>query len=300
MKPNSSSTEWPSLPYEEWAATRDTLHLWTQIVGKTRLELCAPQNHWWHVPLYVTARGLGTAVIPSPAGSFDVEFDFVEHHLAVRSQSGRARTMGLYPRSVADFFAEYMSCLGSIGVEPNIFRKPQEVEDTTPFDQDRHHASYDRDYVERFHGALQHADRLMKEFRSGFLGKCSPVHFFWGSFDMAVTRFSGRPAQLAATADRITREAYSHEVSSCGFWPGDHRFPHPAYYAYMAPSPAGLEKEPVSSGGWNSLLGEHVLEYQKARQLDSPDQAVRSFFEDTYAAGARLANWDRAALERHK
>jgi hypothetical protein len=272
--------------------------MWTQIVGKTRLMLCAPQNHWWHVTLYVTARGLRTSVMPSPEGAFDVEFDFVEHQLLLRPQSGRVRTMGLYPRSVADFYAEYMACLGSLGVEVRLYRKPQEVEDTTPFDEDHHHASYDRECVERYHRILVRGDRLMNEFRSNFIGKCSPVHFFWGSFDLAVTRFSGRPAQLAANADRITREAYSQEVSSCGFWPGDHRFPKPAFYAYMAPAPAGLDKEPVSCGGWNSLLGEHVLEYDAARSLESPDTGIVSFFEDSYQAGSRLAKWDKAALER--
>jgi hypothetical protein len=293
-----SSIEWPALSYEEWASTRDTLHMWTQIVGKTRLMLCAPQNHWWHVALYVTARGLCTSIMPSAAGAFDVEFDFVEHQLLLRPQGGRVRTMGLYPRSVADFYAEYMACLGSLGVEVRIYRRPQEVEDTTPFDQDKHHASYDRECVERFHRILVHGDRLMKHFRSNFIGKCSPVHFFWGSFDLAVTRFSGRPAQLAANADRITREAYSHEVSSCGFWPGDHRFPNPAFYAYMAPAPAGLDKERCSHGGWNSLLGEHVLEYDAVRLLEFPDRALVSFFEDCYEAGSRLAKWDKAALER--
>jgi hypothetical protein len=272
--------------------------MWTQIVGKTRLALSPFQNHWWQVALYVTPRGLTTTALCSGMQVFDVEFDFVEHQLAIRPQRGVVQSIPLSARSVADFYAEYIASLRSIGVEVKLNRKPQEVEDTTPFDEDRHHASYERESVERFHHILLFSDNLLKVFRSRFLGKCSPVHFFWGSFDLAVTRFSGRPAQLPDTVDPITREAYSHEVSSCGFWAGDPRFPYPAFYAYMAPVPAGLDKETLSVGAWNKKLGEHILEYEKARGFASPGDAVLRFFQESYEAGSRLAKWEKDALER--
>jgi hypothetical protein len=288
-------TDWPHLPYAEWVATRDTLHMWLQIVGKTRMAFSPPQNHWWHVSLYVTARGLTTSIIHSPAGPIDIEFDFIGHELVIRPAGGVIRSVSLHPRSVADFYAEYVARLKSMGIELKINRKPQEVEDTTPFDQDTHHASYDREYVERFHRILLRTDAILKQFRSAFIGKCSPVHFFWGSMDMAVTRFSGRRASTQMP-DPIMQEAYSHEVSSCGFWPGDPRFPHPSFYAYMAPVPPGLDEAPMSVGGWNSKLGEHVLEYENVRQVEDPEGAVLKFFEEAYRAGSRLANWDTAQL----
>jgi Family of unknown function (DUF5996) len=297
MTSNLNSINWPSLPLAEWDATRATVHMWTQIVGKTRMVLSPRQNHYWHVTLYVTPRGLNTSPIPIGKQTFDTEFDFAAHQLVIRTSGGQIKSMPLYPRSVADFYAEYMACLRALGIEMKIHRKPQEVEDTTPFDEDRHHASYDAEYIERFQRVLTQADRVMKEFRARFLGKCSPVHFFWGSFDMAVTRFSGRPAHQPATADPMTREAYSHEVSSCGFWPGDLRFPHPAFYAYMAPAPAGLDKAIVHPGGWSAQLGEHLLEYDAVRELDAPEEAILSFFQSSYEVGAGLANWDRSALE---
>ena len=300
MTQNSNSAEWPPLPLADWPATHDTLHMWTQIVGKTRMVLSAPQNHWWHVTLYVTARGLTTSAIPFDGQTFEVEFDFLEHQLAIRTSRGENKSISLYPRSVADFYAEYMVCIKSLGIELRINRKPQEVEDTTPFDQDHHHASYDRQAVERLHRIHQNADRVLKKFRSGFLGKCSPVHFFWGSFDMAVTRFSGRPAHQPDTVDPVIREAYSHEASSCGFWPGDARFPQPAFYAYFAPTPEGFDKGAVQPGGWNSKLGEFILEYNAVRELEAPDSAILNFCQSSYEAGAKLANWDRGALEWHK
>jgi hypothetical protein len=201
---------------------------------------------------------------------------------------------------VADFYAEYVACLKSLGIELRIYRKPQEVEDTTPFDQDNHHASYDKQSVERLQRIHLNADRVLRKFRSRFLGKCSPVHFFWGSFDLAVTRFSGRPAKQPDTVDPVTREAYSQEVSSCGFWPGDARFPQPAFYAYSAPTPEGLDREAVQPGGWNSKLGEFILEYDAVREIPAPDDAILSFCQSSYEAGAKLANWDRSGLEWHK
>ena len=295
-----TSPEWAALPFEDWEQTCDTLHMWTQIVGKTRKMLTPLQNHWWNVTLYVTPRGLTTSAIPSRQGCFDVEFDFIAHRLLIRTAGGSERMMALAPRSVADFYAEYMSCLHSLGIEVKIHTIPDEFDDKTPFDQDRRHASYDQEYVERFHRILLHCDRIFNEFRSRFIGKCSPVQFFWGSFDLAVTRFSGRRAPVSPGMDAVTREAYSHEVISCGFWPGDRRFKYPAFYSYTAPAPSGIEKAAVrpSGGHWDTQLSEFILKYDDARAAASPDQAVLDFCQSTYEAGAKLALWDRAALER--
>lgn len=298
------SSDWPALPFAEWEKTCDTLHMWTQIVGKTRMALTPLENHWWNVPLYVTPRGLSTSAIPWNNGSFSMEFDLVAHQLLFLSSGGVQHCMRLFPRSVADFYAEYMASLKSLGIEVKIYKVPVEFDDLTPFDQDTHHASYDTEYVERFRRILVNADRIFKQFRSRFLGKCSPVHFFWGSFDLAVTRFSGRRAPEREGVDPVTREAYSHEVTSCGFWPGDRRFPHPAFYAYSAPVPQGLEKEPVrpAAAGWNTQLGEFIFKYEDARGTlkndASPDQAILDFCQSAYEAGAKLAQWDRASLER--
>jgi len=292
--------DWPALPYAEWEKTRDTLHMWTQIVGKTRMALAPLENHWWNVPLYVTPRGLGTSPIPCGSGTFSIEFDLVAHQLLFHRSTGVQHCMRLFPRSVADFYAEYMATLKALGIDVHIYRKPVEFDDTTPFDQDRHHASYDTEYVDRFRRILVESDRVFKQFRARYVGKSSPVHFFWGSFDLAVTRFSGRAAPQKEGVDPVTREAYSHEVTSCGFWPGDRRFPNAAFYAYSAPAPPGLEKEPVrpAPAGWNTQLGEFVLKYEDARTAASPDQAILDFCQTAYEAGAKLAHWDRASLER--
>ena len=291
-------SDWPPLPYNEWENTRDTLHMWTQIVGKTRLKLAPLENHWWNVALHVTPRGLRTTPVPYQTITFDAEFDLVAHELRLQTSDGRRHCIRLYPRSVADFYAEYMAALRSLGIEVKIYRTPVEFDDTTPFDQDQHHASYDTQYMERFRKILLRSDQIFKRFRSRFLGKSSPVHFFWGSFDLAVTRFSGRPAPLREGADPVTREAYSHEVTSCGFWPGDRRFKHAAFYAYSAPVPPGLEKEPVHPGGWEPQLGEFILKYEDMRGLPAADDAVLEFCQTAYEAGAKLARWDRASLER--
>ena len=292
--------EWPALPFAEWEKTCDTLHMWTQIVGKTRMALAPLENHWWNVPLYVTPRGLGTSAVPWKSGVFSIEFDLVAHQLLFHSSGGVQHSIRLFPRSVADFYAEYMAALRSLEIEVRIYKVPVEFDDVTPFDQDRHHASYDTGYVERFHHILIHADRIFKQFRSRFLGKSSPVHFFWGSFDLAVTRFSGRRAPEREGVDPVTREAYSHEVTSCGFWPGSRVFPHAAFYAYSAPVPPGLEKEPVRppAAGWDSTLGEFIFKYEDARLGPAPDQAILDFCQSAYEGGANLAKWDRSSFER--
>jgi Family of unknown function (DUF5996) len=300
MRWNLISPEWPPLRFSDWENTCDTLHMWTQIVGKTRLALTPIENHWWNVTLYATPRGLNTSPIPYRRETFEVEFDFIAHKLAVRTSEGNEHSIPLFPRSVADFYSEYMACLRSLGIDVRINLTPNEFDDTTPFDQDRHHASYDTKHVESFRRILINTDRILKQFRSRFLGKCSPVHFFWGSFDLAMTRFSGRRASLSKDTDPVTREAYSHEVISCGFWPGDRRFKQAAFYSYTKPAPSGLDKEIVhpSSAQWDSQMGEFILKYEDVRLAQSPDQEILDFCQSTYEAGAKLAQWDRDALER--
>ena len=293
-------SDWPALPFAEWEKTCDTLHMWTQIVGKTRMALTPLENHWWNVVFYVTPCGLSTSAIPWKNGSFSIEFDLVAHQLLFHNSAGVQHCMRLFPRSVADFYAEYMAALKSLGIEVKIYKVPCEFDDVTPFDQDTHHASYDTEYVERFRRILVNSDRVLRQFRSRFLGKSSPVHFFWGSFDLAVTRFSGRRAPEREGIDAMTREAYSHEVTSCGFWPGNRVFPNAAFYAYSAPVPPGLEKEPIrpAAAGWNAQLGEFIFQYEDARKEASPDQAILDFCQSAYEGGAKLAQWDRASLER--
>jgi len=291
---------WPPLPYAEWRDTCDTLHMWTQVVGKTRLALTPLVNHWWNVPLYVTARGLNTSPIPYGYRSFEADFDFIGHRLLLRTSEGDEREIALYPRSVADFYAEYMSTLRSLAIEVKLNTMPVEFAAPIRFEQDQKHASYDREHVENFRQVLQRSDRIFHEFRSHFLGKSSPVHFFWGSFDLAVTRFSGKPAPPKPDADPITREAYSHEVLSCGFWPGDPKLPHAAFYAYAAPSPAGFGEQPVRPGAayWDAQLGLFILKYDDVRASEASDRDVLDFCQSAYEVGANLAGWDRAALER--
>jgi hypothetical protein len=293
-------SEWPPLPFAEWESTCDTLHMWTQIVGKTRMALTPLENHFWNVALYVTPRGLTTSAVPYGQGTFEMEFDFLAHRLLLRTSAGREHSIRLFPRSVADFYAEFMASLRALGIEVRIWRTPVEFDDTTPFDEDRHHASYDTQYVERFHGILVNCDRVFKQFRARFIGKCSPVHFFWGSFDLAVSRFSGRPAPARPGADRVTQESYSHEETSCGFWPGDRRFKNPAFYAYSAPVPPGLERETVRPGAasWNQQLGEFILTYDDARAAAAPAESILEFCQSSYESGAKLAQWDRVSLER--
>jgi hypothetical protein len=302
---HAAPAAWPALPLAEWEDTRATLHMWTQVVGKVRLAQCPWVNHWWHVPLYVTPRGLTTSAMPHGAGSFQIDFDFVDHRLVVDAGAAGTRVLPLEPRSVADFHRELMAALEGLGIRPRIWPVPVEVADPIPFPEDQVHASYDPEHARRFGEALVQADRALRDFRSGFTGKCSPVHFFWGSFDLAVTRFSGRgapphPGGIPGLADWVTREAYSHEVSSAGWWPGGGPYPDAAFYAYMYPQPDGYGDARVRPAGALYLpdAGEWILPHEAVRAAPDPDAAVRAFLEDTYAAGADLAGWDRGALER--
>jgi hypothetical protein len=298
---NQTGQPWPALPYDEWQQTRDTLHRWTQIVGKVRMALTPLINHWWNVPLYVSARGLTTSEIAVGERSLDMEFDFVAHVLRIRVSDGSAHDLPLGPRSVAEVYDEIFSVLRSFGIEVTIWTMPVEIlEDVIPLDRDEVHRHYDREAVERFWRILAVCDSLFTEFRAGFIGKCSPVHFFWGSFDLAVTRFSGRPAPARPEADPITREAYSHEVSSVGFWPGDVRLKLPAFYSYAAPEPDGFRTAPVSpvAAHYAPDLSGFYLHYDEVRNAPDPRAALLGFCQSTYEAAASLGGWDRAALER--
>ncbi len=296
---------WPELPLAEWAETCATLQLWTQVVGKIRLAHAPLINHWWQVPLYVTSRGLTTSVIPYGSRAFQLDFDFIDHALIIQTTDGATEKVALTPRSVADFYAEVMGRLRALGLETRIWTMPVEIPDAVRFDQDHAHASYDADYAQRFWRALVDADRVCTKFRAPFLGKVSPVHFFWGSFDLAVTRFSGRSApKLTSDSPHlgawVMQEAYSHEVSSCGFWPGNGGYGKPAFYSYAYPEPAGFGDAPVRPDGaaYNRELGQFILPYDAVREATSPDDYLLEFLQSTYAAAADLARWDRAALER--
>jgi len=290
---------WPPLPLAEWEATRATLHMWTQIVGKVRMSLSPHVNHWWEVPLYVSARGLTTSPIPYGNGAFEVEFDFLDHNLAIWSSDRKAKFVPLYPRSVADFYREVMAALRAMGVEVKIWPTPVEIQEPIPFSDDAQHAAYEPEYVTRFHRILLQCDAVFKTFRGRFIGKASPVHFFWGSFDLAVTRFSGRRAPERAGADAITREAYSHECCSAGFWPGSGEVTGPAFYSYTSPALQGYAESKVlpSAASYHAGLGEFLLMYDDVRQTDSPTTTLMNFLQTTYEAGANSGNWDRAALE---
>jgi hypothetical protein len=296
---NTNRDAWPELPLQGWQDTYATLHMWTQIVGKVRLALSPRVNHWWEVPLYVNARGLTTSAIPYKDGIFEIQFDFIEHRLILQTSWGLSKILDLRPQSVADFYQEFMSTLGSLGIEVKIWTMPVEVPTPVRFESDTQHASYDREYAHRFWRILVSCANIFEEFRSGFIGKSSPVHFFWGSFDLAVTRFSGRPAPERVGADAITREAYSHEVISAGFWPGA-GFKGPAFYAYAAPEPVGFGVQPVkpAEAFYHPELKEFLLMYDDVRRAASPREALLSFLRSTYEAGANLAQWDRQALER--
>jgi hypothetical protein len=291
---------WPPLPLAAWESTRATLHMWTQIVGKVRLALSPLVNHWWQVPLYVSARGLTTSAIPYGDGVFEIEFDFAGQNLAIR-KSGQATTfVRLYARPVADFYHEVMAALRAIGIDVKIWPMPVEIPNPIPFPDDREHASYDPEYVTKFHQILLQADTILKEFRGRFIGKASPVHFFWGSFDLAATRFSGRRAPERVGADPITREAYSHECSSAGFWPGGGEITGPAFYSYAAPEPSGYAARSVlpPAAFYHTGLREFILMYEDVRNAASPRTALLSFLQTTYEAAASLGNWDRGNQER--
>jgi hypothetical protein len=291
---------WPALPLEEWSDTCDTLHMWTQTVGKIRLELSPFENHWWHSTLAVSPRGLTTTAIPYGSGLFEMRFDFIDHLLAIETSGGTAKTVRLYARPVASFYREVMAALAALGIDVKIYRVPVEVPNPIPFDQDTTHASYDPEYAGRFWRILMSASTVLREFRSGFIGKASPVQFFWGSFDLAATRFSGRRAPERKGADAITREAYSHEVISAGWWPGGGAVTGPAFYAYAAPEPPGLAKARIrpERAFYSSVLCEFLLMYDDVRAAESPEAELLGFLESTYDAAAGLAHWDRESLER--
>ena len=298
--PKNISENWPALDWKDWEPTASTLHMWTQIVGKTRLALSPLQAHWWNVPLYVSARGLNTSAMPYGSEFLEITFDFVSHDLKFFLSTGASLSIPLRAQSVAAFYREYQRSLAALGVRVNIYATPVELQHPIPFAEDEQHASYDPLAAHRFWRVLMRADQIFQQFSSRFVGKVSPVHFFWGSFDLAVTRFSGRPAPPRPNVDAITREAYSHEVISAGFWPGNGGFGEAAFYCYAAPAPKGLEAAAIqpAKAGYNSTLGEFIYLYEDLRREPSPDEALLAFLESSYEAGANLAQWDRALLER--
>lgn len=297
--------QWPDIPLSAWQDTFATLHLWTQIVGKIRLVKSPWLNHSWHATLYVTSRGLTTSPIPDGGRTFELEFDFTDHRLELRSSDGRREDVPLRPQTVASFHKQVMDALRRLDIEVRISRKPSELVDPIPFAEDEVHRSYDAECAHRFWLALVQADRVFKIFRARFIGKASPVHFFWGAGDLAVTRFSGRrapehPGGIPNLADWVTREAYSHEVSSCGFWPGSGAIDYPAFYSYAYPAPAGFADAPVGPEGafYSKDYGEFVLPYERVARAASPDDTLLEFLQSTYEAAATLGGWDRAALEK--
>ncbi|SRR5260221_3888535 len=301
---NPTSPLWPELEYQAWKDTRATLQLWTQIVGKIRLMQTPWLNHSWHVPLYVNARGLTTSPIAHGSRTFEIQFDFLEQALDITVSDGQLRRLELRPQSVADFYAAVMSALTDLGIPVAINERPCEIADATAFSQDRTHAAYDPEYARRFWQVLLPIDRVLKKFRTGFLGKSSPVHFFWGSFDLAVTRFSGRRAPpfagtIPGLKPEVMREAYSHEVSSAGFWPGGNGTDFPAFYSYAYPLPAGFRESAVQPAAafFSEALGEFLLPYDAVRTAADPEATLLAFLQSSYEAAARAANWDRAALE---
>jgi len=302
--PSHLQAQWPDLPLADWRDTCVTLQLWTQIVGKIRLTLTPWLNHSWHVTLYVTPRGLSTSPIPDGLRSFEIAFDFIDHLLKISTSDGASRQFALADHSVASFYAAVMAALAELGIHVAIDEIPNELPDPIRFSEDTQHASYDGDAVQRFFQILVNTDRVFKQFRTGFIGKASPVHFFWGSFDLAVTRFSGRraprhPGGVPHLPDDVACEAYSHEVSSAGFWPGGSAIDYPAFYSYAYPEPAGFRavKARPDAAFFSEALGEFVLPYDAVRTADNPDRALLDFLESTYQAAANAAKWDRDALE---
>ena len=295
---------WPALDYAAWKDTYETFHLWTQIVGKIRCAQTPWLNQSWHVPLYVSSRGLTTTLIPNGPLSFEIEFDFLEHRLVITTVSGARTDLPLEPQTVADFFSAVTTKLGELGIKVPISEFPCEIPGAIPFGKDRTHAAYDGKYAQRFWRVLVQADRVLKQFRTSFLGKCSPVHFFWGSFDLAVTRFSGRraplhPGGVPGLADDVVREAYSHEVSSAGFWPGGGGIDYPAFYSYAYPEPDGFKNAKVAPHGafYSEMLHEFILPYDVVRTAADPDAALIAFLQSTYEAAALSGGWDRIPLE---
>lgn len=290
----------PALPYDSWKDTLATLHMWAQIVGKVRLKLCPLVNHWWNVPFYITARGMTTSAMPYELGAIEVQFDFIEHKILIQTGEGRVVAIAMEPQSVADFYKKFMAALRELGVDVRIWTMPCEVPNPTQFEKDYVHAAYDPEAAHKFWRILVWVDQIFKEFRAGFQGKASPVHFFWGSFDLAVTRFSGRRAPERPGADSITREAYSHEVSSAGFWPGGGDIKGPAFYSYAAPEPPGFAEQRVGpqAAFYHQQMKEFLLMYDDVRTAPSPKDALMEFLQSTYNAAADLGKWDRKSLER--
>ena len=290
----------PALPFDSWKDTLATLHMWSQIVGKVRLKLCPLVNHWWNVPFYITARGMTTSPMPYEQRDIEVQFDFIEHKILIETSEGRVVTMAMAPQSVADFYKKFMAALAELGINVRIRTMPCEIPDPIPFEQDNTHSAYDPEAAHKFWRILVWVDQIFKEFRAGFQGKASPVHFFWGSFDLAVTRFSGRPAPERPGADSITREAYSHEVSSAGFWPGGGDIKGPAFYSYAAPEPSGFAEQRVGpqAAFYHAQMKEFLLMYDDVRTAASPKRALMDFLQSTYNAAADLGKWDRKGLER--
>jgi Family of unknown function (DUF5996) len=304
---NGASNSWPSLPFAEWKDTAIDLHMWTQIVGKIRLTRTPWINHSWHVTLYLTARGLTTSPIPHPSGIFEIRFDFIDHKLRILKSDGAVQVIELRPKSVAAFYREVMTALSELNIDTRINTTPNEVELAIPFDQDDKHRSYDPEYANRFWRVLLQSARVFQEFRSRFCGKCSPVHFFWGSFDLAVTRFSGRPAPphpggVPHLPDAVTREAYSQEVSSLGFWPGNAAMPTPVFYSYAYPEPPEFAEAKIQPDAafYEPKLREFVLPYDAVRTAENPDKALLEFAQSAYDAASKLGKWDRASLEEKK
>ena len=290
---------WPPLPLPTWKETYETLHMWTQIVGKIRLKLTPHLNHWWEAPFYLTSRGLTTTPIPFGDPTFDATFDFIDHVLTFETAEGRTETVGLRPRSVADFYRDVMDTLRRLAIDVRIWTRPVEVPAPIRFTADHRHSAYDAASAHRWWRILLRADAVFKEFRARFIGKASPVHFFWGSFDLAVSRFNGRRnTKLSPTADKITREGYSHEVSSCGWWPGSGSLTAPAFYSYAAPEPDGFKDARVAAPAYYSEeFNNFLLPYDAVRSATDPETMVLEFLQSTYEAAATLGRWDRENLE---
>ena len=305
QSPGWREQAWPSLALEDWSDTCATLHMWTQIVGKIRLVQSPWINHSWHVTLYVTSTGLTTSPIPYGVRTFQIDFDFTTHQLAIRASDGGIAGFSLQPQSVAEFYRHLMDEMAKLDLHVDIYTKPNEVADPIRFDQDSSHRAYAQEHANRFWRILVQADRILKEFRARFIGKCSPVHLFWGALDLAVTRFSGRsapqhPGGIPNLPDFVTREAYSHEVSSCGFWPGGGAVPYAAFYSYAYPEPAGFSQASIKPAAafYSADLREFILPYDAVRESESPDNTLLEFLQATYEAAADLSNWDRQSLER--